>query len=62
MIILLKNALTITRLTPDAAMNLLQENGVVSDNCVTLEDVATKDQERAAQWLYRWLRLKGKIE
>lgn len=35
----------------DEAMNLLQDLGVVADNCVRPEDVAPQDRERAARWL-----------
>lgn len=36
---------------PTKAMNLLQEHGVVSDNCVTVADVAVKDHAAAIQFL-----------
>lgn len=35
-------------------MNALQgEAGIVSDNCVTWDDVAECDKERAREWLWR---------
>ena len=33
------------------AMNLLAELGVISDNCITIEDIATQDAEFAADIL-----------
>lgn len=33
------------------AMNRLQDRGIVSDNCVNIEDVAKEDQLKAMQWL-----------
>ncbi len=33
------------------AMNRLQANGVVSDECVTAKDVAAADCPRAIRWL-----------
>lgn len=36
---------------PVEAMNRLQEHGVISDNCVSLEDVAKADYERAIYFL-----------
>ncbi len=35
----------------DEEMNLLQEHGIISDNCVTWSDVALCDRDRARQWL-----------
>ena len=32
-------------------MNLLQEYGIISDNCVTWSDVAECDREQARVWL-----------
>ena len=32
-------------------MNALQDNGIISDLCVTWEDVAIEDQPRAIEWL-----------
>ena len=34
-----------------AAMNALQNHGIVSDECVTADDVAPTDQSRAIAWL-----------
>lgn len=36
---------------PVEAMNRLQDRGIISDNCVNIEDVAKDDQLRAMQWL-----------
>ena len=33
------------------AMNTLQDRGLISDNCVTLDDIAEADAKRAATWL-----------
>lgn len=38
------------RIDPIKAMNLLQEWGAVSDNCVTVEDVAACDQDLAIRF------------
>lgn len=35
----------------DAELNLCQQAGVVSDNCITWEDVAREDLERAIEFL-----------
>ena len=32
-------------------MNTLQDRGLISDNCVTLRDIAENDAERVAKWL-----------
>ena len=32
-------------------LNALQEHGVISDNCVTWEDVAKQDKEIARKWI-----------
>lgn len=37
-----------------AAMNLLQEHGIISDLCVTAIDVAPEDAAAASEWLKRW--------
>lgn len=38
-------------LDPIQTMNDLQNAGIVSDNCVTLADVAECDATRAMKWL-----------
>jgi len=38
-------------LDPIKAMNELQDAGIVSDNCVTTEDVGRPDVFRAMKWL-----------
>lgn len=42
------------RMTENAAMNLLQGQGVVADECVTLDDVPEPDRTHAAEWLRGW--------
>lgn len=43
-------------------MNALQgEAGIISDNCVTWDDVAECDKERAREWLWR-RRASGALE
>ena len=32
-------------------MNLLQDAGLISDNCVTQDDIAPQDWERVREWL-----------
>jgi hypothetical protein len=39
------------RLKPSEVMDRLQDCGVVSDNCVTVADVAEGDQTKAVDWL-----------
>jgi len=34
-----------------AALNALQENGIISDECVTWKDVAQADVDTAIEWL-----------
>jgi hypothetical protein len=34
------------------AMDLLQANGIISDNAMSPEDVALVDHKRAIQWLW----------
>jgi hypothetical protein len=50
----LRMAVQRSKLGADVALNLLQEHGVVSDNCVVLDDVASEDCLRAAEWLDNW--------
>lgn len=38
-------------LDPVKVMNLLMDSGLISDNCVTPEDVADVDCARAIEWL-----------
>ena len=38
-------------MSDNEGLNLLQDRGVISDLCVTVEDVATQDAERAVRWL-----------
>ena len=40
-------------LDPIAVMNMLQGEGIVSDNCITPDDIATEDQEKAAHRIER---------
>ena len=35
----------------DEGLNLLQDRGIISDLCITVDDVATQDAERAVRWL-----------
>jgi len=39
------------RLKPSEVMNRLQDAAVISDNCVTVADVAEADHARAVEWL-----------
>jgi len=39
------------RLKPSEVMDRLQDAAVISDNCVTVADVAECDQNGAVQWL-----------
>ena len=45
----LRDYLTARRFDPDHALNLLQDHGIISDLCVTPEDVG--DAGRAITWL-----------
>lgn len=45
----LRDYLTARRFDPDHALNLLQDHGIISDECVTPEDVG--DAGRAITWL-----------
>jgi hypothetical protein len=47
----LLNFIRAHRLKPSEVMDRLQANGVVSDNCVTVADVAEADHARAVEWL-----------
>lgn len=38
-------------LTECEAMNLLQDHGIISDLCASLDDVAEVDAVRAVEWL-----------
>lgn len=64
----LASAISAAKLTPTAALNLLQEAGIVSDNCIDLADVAAQDQPRAVAWLQglrmqqKWQEERKKIE
>jgi hypothetical protein len=45
----LRDYLTARRFDPDHALNLLQDHGIISDECVTPEDVG--DAGKAVAWL-----------
>jgi len=45
----LRDYLAAHRFDPDHALNLLQDHGIISDECVTPEDVG--DAARAITWL-----------
>ena len=47
----LLNFIRAHRLKPSEVMNRLQGAGIVSDNCVTVADVAEADQIAAVEWL-----------
>ena len=47
----LPEAFTSCGTSDNEGLNLLQDRGVISDLCVTVEDVATQDAERAVRWL-----------
>jgi len=47
----LLNFIRAHRLKPSEVMNRLQDAGIVSDNCVTVADVAEVDQTKAVEWL-----------
>lgn len=38
-------------LSENQGMNLLQDHGIISDNCVMLDSVAIEDHERAIEFL-----------
>jgi hypothetical protein len=37
--------------SPTQALNILQDRGIVSDNCVTFKDISEPDLTRAVKWL-----------
>jgi len=45
----LRDYLTAHRFDPDHALNLLQDHGIISDLCITPEDVG--DSGKAITWL-----------
>jgi hypothetical protein len=45
-----------TQFTP-AEMNLLQQNGLISDNCIESQDVAEPDRQAAIKWLQKRAKL-----
>jgi hypothetical protein len=47
----LLNFIRAHRLKPSEVMDRLQDAGIVSDNCVTVADVAEGDQTKAVDWL-----------
>jgi tRNA A37 threonylcarbamoyltransferase TsaD len=47
----LLNFIRAHRLKPSEVMNRLQDAAVISDNCVTVADVAEADQTKAVEWL-----------
>ena len=47
----LLNFIRAHHLKPSEVMNRLQDAAVISDNCVTVADVAEADQIRAVEWL-----------
>ena len=47
----LENYLAAELMEPTEAMNLLQEHGVIADECVLAKDVAKADCQRAVQFL-----------
>jgi hypothetical protein len=47
----LLNFIRAYRLKPSEVMDRLQDAGIVSDNCVTVADVAEADQTKAVDWL-----------
>jgi len=47
----LLNFIRAHRLKPSEVMNRLQDAAVISDNCVTVADVAEADQIAAVEWL-----------
>lgn len=42
-------------LDPKACMNMLQQNGIISDNCITSDDIARANALRAIAFLERWM-------
>lgn len=49
----LENFITNNQLDPVATMNRLQGAGVISDNCITAQDVAAVDCLVAITWLLK---------
>lgn len=49
----LTDYIAMNRLNETTVMHLLQQNGVVSDNCIEAKDVAPPDDETAVKWLER---------
>jgi len=49
----LRNVLSIMGLSEVEAMNRLQNNGVISDNCVTIDDIADADMDAVMKYLLR---------
>lgn len=47
----LLNFIRAHRLKPSEVMDRLQDAAVISDNCVTVADVADADQTKAVEWL-----------
>ena len=47
----LQRYLTDKRIPINTGLNILQRNGVISDNCVEVYDVAPSDQIKAVDWL-----------
>ena len=47
----IKNLLKWRRVSDDECMDRLQDAGLVSDNCVHLEDVAEVDAYRVIPWI-----------
>ena len=43
-------------LTETEALNILQDNGRISDNAITMRDVPQDDLNKAAEWLEIWHR------
>jgi len=47
----LNRALINAKLTPGTAMDILQDHGIVSDNAIHIEDVATTDIPNAIRFI-----------
>ena len=52
----LAHAIQSLKITIHDGLNSLQKAGVISDNCVTIEDVADEDARRAVRFLKEWPR------
>lgn len=48
---LLQNYIILNGLSETDTMNKLQDQGIISDNCVNAEDVANVNCDRAVEWL-----------